>query len=64
MNEFKDSHIHLLFVMKAMNQAQQKQDRVALEDLIKYELKDNLTQWKIKWNNNFFLNQGNLLSFL
>ena len=43
----KESHIHLLFVIKAMNQAQLKQDYVALEELIKYELKDNLTQWKI-----------------
>lgn len=46
-DEIKESHIHLLFIMKAMNQAQLKQDFVALEDLIKYELKDNLTQWKI-----------------
>lgn len=45
--DIKDSHIHLLFVLKAMNQAQQKLDLVALEELIKYELKDNLTQWKI-----------------
>ncbi len=43
----KNSHIHLLFILKAMNQAQQKLDLVALEELIKYELKDNLTQWKI-----------------
>ena len=43
----KNSHIHLLFVIKAMNQAQLKQDFIALEELIKYELKDNLTQWKI-----------------
>ena len=43
----KSSHIHLLFVMKGINQAQQKQDYLVLEDLIKYELKDNLTQWKI-----------------
>lgn len=43
----KESHIHLLFIMKAMNQASQKQDLVVLEELIKYELKDNLTQWKI-----------------
>lgn len=43
----KDSHIHLLFILKGMNQAQQKQDFMALEELIKYELKDNLTQWKI-----------------
>jgi hypothetical protein len=45
--EIKNSHIHLLFIMKGMNSAQLKQDIVALEDLIKYELKDNLTQWKI-----------------
>lgn len=43
----KDSHINLLFVMKGINQAHQKGDLVALEELIKYELKDNLTQWKI-----------------
>lgn len=43
----KTSHIHLLYVMKAINQAQLNKDYVALEDLIKYELKDNLTQWKI-----------------
>jgi hypothetical protein len=43
----KESHIHLLFIMKGINQAQQKGDLIALEDLIKYELKDNLTQWKI-----------------
>ncbi len=43
----RDSHIHLLFVMKGINSAQQKGDMVALEELIKYELKDNLTQWKI-----------------
>lgn len=43
----KESHIQLLFIMKGMNQAQLKQDYIALEELIKYELKDNLTQWKI-----------------
>ena len=43
----KNSHIHLLFILKAMNQAQQKQDSIPLEELIKYELKDNLTLWKI-----------------
>lgn len=43
----KESHIHLLFIMKAMNQAIQKEDSIVLEELIKYELKDNLTQWKI-----------------
>lgn len=45
--EIKESHIHLLFIIKAMNQAHLNQDSIALEDLIKYELKDNLTQWKI-----------------
>ncbi len=45
--DFKNSHVHLLFIVKAMNQAHQKGDVIALEDLIKYELKDNLTQWKI-----------------
>ncbi len=43
----KDSHIRLLSILKAMNQALTKHDYVALEELIKYELKDNLTQWKI-----------------
>jgi hypothetical protein len=43
----KDSHIHLLFILKGINQAQQKHDTIVLEDLIKHELKDNLTQWKI-----------------
>lgn len=45
--EIKQSHIHLLFVLKGINQARLKFDSVVLEDLIKYELKDNLTQWKI-----------------
>lgn len=45
--ELKEAHINLLFIVKAINQAQQKQDLVALLDLIKYELRDNLTQWKI-----------------
>lgn len=43
----RESHVHLLFVMKGINQSQLKGDLVALEELIKYELKDNLTQWKI-----------------
>lgn len=45
--EIKQAHIHLLFIIKGINQAQQKHDALVLEDLIKYELKDNLTQWKI-----------------
>ena len=47
LTDIKESHIQLLFIMKAMNQASDKRDYLALEDLIKYELKDNLTQWKI-----------------
>lgn len=43
----KESHINLLFILKAMNQAQAKNDNLALQELIKYELNDNLTQWKI-----------------
>lgn len=45
--QVKESHISLLFILKAVNQSQQKQDLMALRELIKYELKDNLTQWKI-----------------
>ena len=47
MSEAREAHINLLFIIKAMNQAHQKQDYIALEELIKYELKDNLIQWKI-----------------
>lgn len=47
LEKVKQSHIHLLFVVKAIHQALKKPDLVALEELIKYELKDNLTQWKI-----------------
>jgi len=45
--ELKSSHISLLFIVKAINQSFMKSDWLALEELIKYELKDNLTQWKI-----------------
>jgi hypothetical protein len=45
--DIKNSHIKLLFIMKAISQAQSKTDHIALQDLIKHELKDNLTQWKI-----------------
>lgn len=45
--QVKESHIHLLFIIKAINQARIKSDLIALEELIKYELKDNLTMWKI-----------------
>lgn len=47
MEGIKESHTNLLFIMKALIQAQGKQDQLAMEELIKYELKDNLTQWKI-----------------
>lgn len=43
----KESHLSLLYILKAMNQARINQDYAALEELIKYELQDNLTQWKI-----------------
>jgi hypothetical protein len=43
----RESHIKLLIILKGLAQARQKQDSLALEELIKYELKDNLTQWKI-----------------
>lgn len=45
--DLKDNHISLLFIMKAINQAFLKSDWIALEELIKYELRANLTQWKI-----------------
>ncbi len=45
--EIKESHIHLLFILKGVSQATQKQDIIVLGELLKYELKDNLTQWKI-----------------
>lgn len=43
-NELK---IHLLSVMKAINSARKSRDFIMLTDLLEYELKDNLTQWKI-----------------
>jgi hypothetical protein len=43
----KDLQIHLLSIVKAINDAQQKHDDIMLTDLLEYELKDNLTQWKI-----------------
>jgi hypothetical protein len=43
----KQLEMHLLSVIKAMHAAQQKNDNIMLFDLIAYELKDNLTQWKI-----------------
>ena len=46
-SEFRDCHVSLLFIIKAINSSFLKSDWIALEELIKYELKDNLTQWKI-----------------
>jgi hypothetical protein len=43
----KKSHIQLLFIMKGILLAKEKQDLVVLNELIKHELNDNLTQWKI-----------------
>ena len=50
---FKDEsiqklEIHLLSIMKALLQAQEKNDTIMICDLLEYELIDNLTQWKIK----------------
>ena len=43
----KELEIHLLSVTKALLVAQKREDTVMLMDLLDYELKDNLTQWKI-----------------
>jgi hypothetical protein len=43
----KELQIHLLSVLKAINTASSKDDTIMLTDLLEYELKDNLTQWKI-----------------
>ncbi len=46
-HSIKQLEIHLLSVTKALLTAQKKEDHVMLIDLLDYELKDNLTQWKI-----------------
>ncbi len=43
----KELQIHLLSIIKAVNSAQSKKDYIMLTDLLEYELKDNLRQWKI-----------------
>jgi len=43
----KQLEIHLLSVAKALLLAKRRNDEVMLLDLLDYELKDNLTQWKI-----------------
>ena len=40
--------IHLLFVLKALFVAKNKEDFFMLKDLLKYELVGNIIQWKIK----------------
>jgi hypothetical protein len=44
----KELEVHLLFVIKAINTAFKKEDQIMLQDLLEYELIDNLTQWKIQ----------------
>ena len=46
-NTIKQLEIHLLSVVKGILTAEKKNDTVMLMDLLEYELKDNLTQWKI-----------------
>ena len=43
----KELEIHLLSITKALLVARKRKDLVMLIDLLDYELKDNLTQWKI-----------------
>jgi hypothetical protein len=44
--QIKNSHLHLLSILKGIGLSQQNQDRLMLEDLIMHELKENLTEWK------------------
>lgn len=43
----KELQIHLLSVLRAISNAKSSEDYIMLTDLLEYELKDNLTQWKI-----------------
>ncbi len=43
----KNLQIHLLSVMKGIETAHKAGDDFMLEDLLEFELKDNLTKWKI-----------------
>ncbi|OUR93027.1 hypothetical protein A9Q84_21220 [Halobacteriovorax marinus] len=45
---FQQLEIHLLSIMKTLLPAKEKNDIIMLNDLLEYELIDNLTQWKIK----------------
>ena len=40
--------IHLLSIMKGIEGAKNNNDYFMLNDLLEYELTDNLTQWKLK----------------
>ncbi|MCT4642533.1 MAG: hypothetical protein N4A33_09590 [Bacteriovoracaceae bacterium] len=44
----KELEIHLLSIVKGINIANKNHDNIMLTDLLEYELKDNLTQWKIQ----------------
>tara|TARA_B100001971_G_scaffold213155_1_gene245529 strand:+ start:119715 stop:120152 length:438 start_codon:yes stop_codon:yes gene_type:complete len=43
----KTLKIHQLSIVKALKSAMKNDDLLMLTDLLEYELKDNLTQWKI-----------------
>lgn len=43
----KTLKIHQLSIIKALKSAMKNDDQLMLADLLEYELKDNLTQWKI-----------------
>ncbi len=40
--------MHLLSIMKGIESAKNNNDYIMLNDLLEYELTDNLTQWKLK----------------
>lgn len=46
-DHIRNQHIGLLSILKALASAMENQDDLAQEELINYELRDNLTQWKI-----------------
>lgn len=46
-SQVKNLQIHLLSVLKGIESAHNMKDLVMLEDLLEFELKDNLTKWKI-----------------
>ena len=46
-DNIREQHISLLSILKALASAMENEDTLAQEELINYELRDNLTQWKI-----------------